>query len=92
MTDQSPIIALAIGDPNGIGPELAVKAAVAARNSGARAALVGDAFVIERYLREIAPDYALRPLTAGAPARENAIDFHPVEALPRADFEPGRID
>lgn len=39
-------IATAIGDPNGIGPEIAVKAAAKA---AVEVVLVGDAFVIERY-------------------------------------------
>lgn len=39
-------IAIAIGDPNGIGPEIAVKAAAKA---AVEVVLVGDAFVIERY-------------------------------------------
>ena len=39
-------IAIALGDPNGIGPEVAIKAALAVR-PGVRPLLVGDAFVIE---------------------------------------------
>jgi 4-hydroxy-L-threonine phosphate dehydrogenase PdxA len=39
-------IAIAIGDPNGIGPEIAVKAAA---NASVEVVVVGDAFVIERY-------------------------------------------
>jgi 4-hydroxy-L-threonine phosphate dehydrogenase PdxA len=39
-------IAIAIGDPNGIGPEIAVKAA---EKAAVEVVLVGDAFVIERY-------------------------------------------
>ena len=39
-------IAIALGDPNGIGPEIAIKAAHAAQGK-VRPRLVGDAFVIE---------------------------------------------
>lgn len=39
-------IAVAIGDPNGIGPEIAVKAAAAA---SMETVLVGDAFVLDHY-------------------------------------------
>jgi 4-hydroxythreonine-4-phosphate dehydrogenase len=42
-------IAVAIGDPNGIGPEIAVKAAAAFAGGDPRIVLVGDQFVIERY-------------------------------------------
>lgn len=40
-------IAIAIGDPNGIGPEIAVKAARAMRATNVETCLVGDPFVID---------------------------------------------
>ena len=42
-------IAIAIGDPNGIGPEIAVKAARNFAGSSVEPVLVGDAFVIREY-------------------------------------------
>ena len=45
-------IAISIGDPNGIGPEIAVKAAAQAQREGAiQPVLVGDGYVIEHYRR-----------------------------------------
>ena len=45
-----PAIALTIGDPNGIGPEIAVKAAAKlAREGGAAVVLIGDEFVVRSY-------------------------------------------
>jgi 4-hydroxy-L-threonine phosphate dehydrogenase PdxA len=44
-------IAVAIGDPNGIGPEIAVKAAALFKNSQIEPILVGDRHVIEHYGR-----------------------------------------
>lgn len=49
-------IALAIGDPNGIGPEIAVKAALKLRGDAIRPVLVGDAFVIREYARDAGLD------------------------------------
>ena len=43
-------IAVAIGDPNGIGPEIAVKAAAQLSGSAIEPILVGDEFVIRAYL------------------------------------------
>ena len=43
MRDSAKRIALTIGDPNGIGPEIAVKAAVALAGKLPRVVLVGDA-------------------------------------------------
>jgi len=47
-------IALTIGDPNGIGPEIAVKAAARlAREGGPAVVLVGDEFVVRFYSRPL---------------------------------------
>jgi len=50
-------IALTIGDPNGIGPEIAVKAAAKlAREGGPAVVLVGDEFVVRFYADLCAKD------------------------------------
>lgn len=57
-------IAITIGDPNGIGPEIAVKAARKFAGGPVEPVLVGDEFVIRRYGGEglaIAPVEALDP-------------------------------
>lgn len=57
-------IAIAIGDPNGIGPEIAVKAAKTFAGGEVEPVLVGDAFVIREYGGAgltIAPVEALAP-------------------------------
>jgi 4-hydroxy-L-threonine phosphate dehydrogenase PdxA len=57
-------IAITIGDPNGIGPEIAVKAARKFAGGDVEPVLVGDEFVIRRYGGEglaIAPVNALDP-------------------------------
>jgi 4-hydroxy-L-threonine phosphate dehydrogenase PdxA len=80
-------IALAIGDPNGIGPEIAVKAAI----SGAAPILVGDPFVIGHYLARLGPSFTLREGAEGLRAREGVVDVHRVSSLAAVDFEPGRV-
>ncbi len=92
MAASRPVIALAIGDPNGVGPEIAVRAAAAPRESGPRPVLVGDLRVIRHYAREIAPEMSLRPFAPDAPPRAGALDFHPVDSLPDSAFAPGRIE
>jgi 4-hydroxy-L-threonine phosphate dehydrogenase PdxA len=50
MSEGAKTIALTIGDPNGIGPEIAVKAAIALRGShNIRVVLVGDEHVVRHY-------------------------------------------
>jgi 4-hydroxy-L-threonine phosphate dehydrogenase PdxA len=80
-------IALAIGEPNGIGPEIAVKAALELHGKGVYLVLVGDAFVIEYYLRRHAPQMALSEF--GTCAR--GLPFVDVPALPAEAFRPGEI-
>jgi 4-hydroxy-L-threonine phosphate dehydrogenase PdxA len=85
-------IAIAIGDPNGIGPELAVKAALNFVGSDLQAVIVGDAFVIQEYARRHAAGIALRPWAQAGGDTENEIVYFPVEALAPAAFRPGQID
>ncbi len=82
-------IALTTGDPNGIGPEIAVKAAVQmAREGGPAIVLVGDEFVLRFYAERHAGDLALVPLDVSAP-RPDALYFSGVDALRREAFHPG---
>src|ERR1700754_372158 len=92
MSNRSKTIALTIGDPNGIGPEIAVKAAAALlRNDDIRVVLVGDEYVIRHYGELCAPGIPFRPFESGSSSRD-AILLHPADALPAAHFKPGQID
>lgn len=80
-------LAMPIGDPNGIGPEVAVKAAVALRErDDVRPILVGDGFVIDTYARE--QGMIARQAESDAMDRD-AIEMWAVEHLPAAAFRPG---
>jgi 4-hydroxy-L-threonine phosphate dehydrogenase PdxA len=92
MSNRSKTIALTIGDPNGIGPEIAVKAATALLgNDDIRVILVGDEYVIRHYGELCAPCIPFRPFESGSSSRD-AILLHPADALPAAHFKPGQID
>ncbi|HEX7933031.1 MAG TPA: hypothetical protein VF573_08150, partial [Paraburkholderia sp.] len=105
ICDGAMTVALAIGDPNGIGPEIAVKAAAQiARDEGGehgehavhpqpRIVLFGDAFVIRRYTRHCCPELKLRLVQVDEmPAAEpNAIDIVDVASLPAEAFVPGEV-
>ena len=92
MNTPAPTVALTIGDPNGIGPEIAVKAAVALAGRMPRIVLVGDAFVVRHYAGREAPGYSVREMTSDAPPVAQAIDVLAVEALPREAFAPGQVE
>jgi len=82
-------IALTIGDPNGIGPEIAVKAAARlARDGGPSVVLVGDRLVVEHYVALCAKDFKLRPFGDGATGPDT-LQLSAVDALPPDAFRPG---
>jgi 4-hydroxy-L-threonine phosphate dehydrogenase PdxA len=82
-------VALTIGDPNGIGPEIAVKAAAQmAREGGPSIVLVGDEFILRHYVERHAHDLVLAP-SNGASQKRGALLFQNVDALDRKAFDPG---
>src|SRR5258706_15371347 len=84
-----PTIALTIGDPNGIGPEIAVKAAAQlVREGGPAVVLVGDEFVVRVYAELCAKDLTVRPFDGTAP-RPDHVSLLAVDGLPRGAFSPG---
>ena len=91
MTQSQRPIAVTIGDPHGIGPEIAVKAAVALMQSGPRVILVGDRFIIEHYAQRLFPDIALRETQDAAPGA-GCIEYLDVEAMTPEQFKPGQIE
>ena len=72
-------IAITLGDPNGIGPEIAIKAALAMTGK-IRPLLVGDAFVIEQTAERLGVD---TPAFIDAPVLEEA-GYAPGTLDPRA--------
>jgi 4-hydroxy-L-threonine phosphate dehydrogenase PdxA len=82
-------IALAIGEPNGIGPEIAVKAAAELHGHGVELLLVGDAFVIRHYAQRHAPQLPLVAFDGDTSAP--GLLFVDVPALPEDAFRPGEI-
>ncbi|HBT31742.1 MAG TPA: terephthalate dihydrodiol dehydrogenase [Pusillimonas sp.] len=103
---MNPCIAIAIGDPNGIGPEIAVKAALSLQGRGAQPVLVGDAHVISHYLAQSEADCELldfdqwwgngvasasRASPNGQTPAGKSVLYAPVSALPANDFVPGKV-
>lgn len=75
-------LAVAIGDPNGIGPEIAVKAAIALHAaSGVRSLLVGEQYIFDALIDQMALDENSR----------RAFETFSANALARADWAPGQI-
>ncbi len=75
-------LGVAVGDPNGIGPEIAVRAAVALHAAvGHRPLLIAEDWLI---------DEVCTTLRLGTAERQ-AFDVHHCGALGRADWQPGKI-
>src|SRR5258708_35228267 len=82
-------VALTIGDPNGVGPEIAVKAAAQlSREGGPNVVLVGDEFVIRFYGELCAKDVTLKHFD-GESCVPGVLHFLSVNSLPRQSFRPG---
>lgn len=79
----APRIGIAIGDPNGIGAEIALKAAVAlGRRDAARPLIIGEAFIVERLCQVLGYREAERA----------CFETHLVGALSPAHWNPGQVD
>lgn len=93
MRETVDTIALTIGDPNGIGPEIAVKAAsTLAGQPGTKVILVGDGHVIRHYADRHAAGTELIAHENENPSGRPAIFWHPVDSLPPDHFNPGQIN
>ena len=80
---ESTRIGVAVGDPNGIGPEIAVRAALALHAAtGERAVLLAEDWLIAR---------VCETLQLRQDAAAHAFDVHHCGALAREDWQPGRI-
>lgn len=83
-------ILLSIGDPNGIGPEIAVKAVAALQDDPElNPVIVGDRFVVEHYVRGTGLRIEENDGTASAEA--GVIHLLPVQNLPPDAFKPGQL-
>lgn len=81
-------IAITLGDPNGIGPEIAVKAAAHFAGQDLQPVLVGDAYIIKEYARRHAAALALAPLGQEDPNTPGLVYVN-VGALEEKNFRPG---
>jgi 4-hydroxythreonine-4-phosphate dehydrogenase len=90
-----PIIAVAIGDPAGIGPEIALKAAMDEGVRGrCRPILVGSAEILELYRARYGLSCTVRPVAAPDEAEfaPGTVDVIDVDGPPLVGFAPGESD
>jgi 4-hydroxy-L-threonine phosphate dehydrogenase PdxA len=76
-------VGISIGDPNGIGAEIAMKAAVAlGRRDANRPLLIGERFIVDQLADVLRLDEQARA----------CYEVHDAGALARADWNPGSVD
>ena len=91
--DSRPILALTMGDPVGVGPEIAVKAlADPGIHQVCRPVVLGDAGALEQARRQWAPELKIHPADGPASGRyePGTLDLLPLSRLGEGDLEPGR--
>ncbi|HWG00619.1 MAG TPA: 4-hydroxythreonine-4-phosphate dehydrogenase PdxA [Trebonia sp.] len=92
--DSGPTLALTVGDPAGIGPEIAVRAAAEEEvRSRARVLLVGDADIVRRAAKLCELRAGVRVIgDPGAAGREpGSIDVLDIGAASGEEIVPGRV-
>lgn len=93
MDESKPVIAVTMGDPAGIGPQIAVKSLGGSKApGGVRPVIVGDLGVLEETARRLGADVRFEAVgDAGlADAPEDAVAVFPVSRLAEAARKPGR--
>ena len=88
-TGSGPRTLLCLGDPNGIGPEIAVRAALALSPAPV---LVGDRGVVEAAVRVTGSDAEVREHRPGRAPEAGLLDLVDVPVLPAAAHRPGRVE
>jgi 4-phospho-D-threonate 3-dehydrogenase / 4-phospho-D-erythronate 3-dehydrogenase len=88
-SDSRPLLALTMGDPVGVGPEIMVLAlSDPAVHQTCRPLVLGDRGALERARRELAPDLTLNPIgdPSGGRYQTGIMDFLPLSQLSPADL------
>jgi 4-phospho-D-threonate 3-dehydrogenase / 4-phospho-D-erythronate 3-dehydrogenase len=90
-TDDTPVFALTMGDPAGIGPEIAVKALLSKKIRNISVAIVGDLAVLENAAKAAtipAKFNAVEDIRDSKPGKINVLDLRQIRP---ADFSVGRV-
>jgi len=88
---KTPLIAISMGDPAGIGAEVILKAAASLSRAEARLVVIGDRGALDAAASRLGPVAPrLRAWRAGQRAPAGAIDILQVGRLQPSEIEPGR--
>ena len=86
---RSPVL-LTVGDPNGVGPEIAVKAAVAlCDDADFRPLVIGERYIVEPLIEQAGFRLETNPEKWAASGK--SVDLYPVDFMPCDAFAPGTV-
>lgn len=94
MINQKPIIGISMGDPAGIGPEIAVKALAQKEvYQSSNPVIVGDSSVIQAAIRICNLNFTVRPVTAveAAGFEYGVIDVFDLKNVDMSQLEYGKV-
>jgi len=87
---RRPPVLVTIGDPNGVGPEIAVKAAVAlCTDPEFRPLVIGERYIAEPLVERAGFRLETDPKKWGT--SDKSVDLYPVDFVPRDAFAPGTV-
>ncbi|MBV1866855.1 MAG: 4-hydroxythreonine-4-phosphate dehydrogenase PdxA [Marinosulfonomonas sp.] len=87
---RRPPVLITIGDPNGVGPEIAVKAAVElCADAEFRPLLIGERYIVEPLVKQAGFGLETAPENWGK--SDKTVDLYPVDYMPRDAYAPGTV-
>jgi 4-hydroxy-L-threonine phosphate dehydrogenase PdxA len=91
-THPSPIFALTLGDPAGIGPEIAIKALTSKKlGAGFRVVIIGDLWVVKAAAKKLRCNVAVNAVTDVGEADKNGINVLDMKQLTPGSFSIGKV-
>jgi 4-hydroxythreonine-4-phosphate dehydrogenase len=89
---NNPLIAITMGDPAGIGPEIAIKALTSENpRPDSRIFIIGDLSVLEQTAGQIIPPVSLYKMETIEDIRENCINIFDMKQINPGDYTIGEI-
>ncbi|MBN1129524.1 MAG: 4-hydroxythreonine-4-phosphate dehydrogenase PdxA [Chitinispirillaceae bacterium] len=91
VSTSSPVFVLTMGDPAGIGPEIALKALSSRRIGCIRVVITGDLSVLKRTAQKLGMPVLLNSVTDIRAAAANKVNVFDMHRLSPADFRTGSV-
>ncbi len=89
---SQPLLAVTMGDPAGIGPEIAVKACAELSDyEKSRTLIIGELFIIRHWQERICPDTPIRQIQTVEQMIDGALNVMSLDLMSPSELEIGRV-